>query len=300
MRSPVANMTRSPGTSVEAMTLCDAASRISSAEMDGSTGDGDSAGVAPSSDANGQLFCWARGPALLRGWLRTRWAWSGTRWFSASIDFSDRYSCTKPTVTTMVTATVMLTASSVFPTSIEARAEASRRRISGSLNWRMKRSHRGSGGSWGISFGPSRSRERPLGHGQAVGQGRLQPSCSLGRCQEGVLVRHAPRLGRRRSREAGRPGALVVWVARNGRAGRRGQGWHGGSEGEARPLAVSERRSMATEQGERGRVSSAQASRGLAARDVSQAPDALRGTARSPSASHDRDDGLGWVELRRC
>lgn len=87
-----------------------------------------------------------------------RWAWSGTRWLRASMDFSERYSWTKPTVTTMVTATVMLRASLVLPTRTEARAETSRRRMSGSLNWPRKRSQSGSGASWGISLAPWRRR----------------------------------------------------------------------------------------------------------------------------------------------
>ena len=151
MRSPVVNMTRSPGTSCAAMTLDDVASSCSSAGVaEPGAGSLESGVFSPWPGQCGERER-GDGPGAR---FRTRWAWLGTRWLSASIDLSERYSCMKPTLTTMVTAAVMLTASSMFPTRTEAAAEASRRTMSGSWNCLRKRIQTGSGSSWGISLGP--------------------------------------------------------------------------------------------------------------------------------------------------
>jgi hypothetical protein len=146
MRSPVWKSTRSPGTSNVADMVEDF---LSAASNDRAVSLKESNSMPSLAVPFGALLL-GDGSAPAR-MMCAEW---GTSWFSASIDFSDRYSCTKPTVTTMVTAIVMLTASSKLPMMTETPAEPSSRRISVSLNCLTKRSHSGSDSSCGSSLWP--------------------------------------------------------------------------------------------------------------------------------------------------
>ena len=144
IRSPVVNITKSPGTSCAAITLLDVASTFASVSSE------DDESISPSLSSGTPVV----GGHVGVRWLevlgispRMRCAWFGTKWLRASIDFSDLYSCMNPTETTIVTATAMLIASSLFPTNTDAPAEQSKRTMRGSLNCFKNRSHNGSGSS---------------------------------------------------------------------------------------------------------------------------------------------------------
>ena len=66
---------------------------------------------------------------------RSTWHLGGTSWLSASRLFSERYSCTMPTVMTISSAMVIVTASSTWPTMTLTAALPSSSRFSGSCSW---------------------------------------------------------------------------------------------------------------------------------------------------------------------
>ena len=146
MRAPVETMTRSPKTNVDACTVVDAR-----CEADFVLSRSDSISI-PTVSSSLRLDRSLRD--LPFGAPLIRCAWCGTSLLSASIDFSERYSCTKPTVTTIVTAIVMLTASSRLPMNHEITADASSRRIRVSLNCLRNLSQSESSFSCGNSLGP--------------------------------------------------------------------------------------------------------------------------------------------------
>lgn len=67
------------------------------------------------------------------------WHVGGTSLLRCSNVFSDRYSCTNPTVTTITIATVILIASSPRPINSDIAALVSNKMINGLLNWKIEK-----------------------------------------------------------------------------------------------------------------------------------------------------------------